>query len=142
VAIGWCYCVIYSDNGEEKKMRLKMDYKIPALVLLFVAVILFFIYGGERAGLPTDTANTFIMCLPGLVILGVAAMCLPRGDIWTAGGFIGIGIGFAILIGAAYGQGIVSDQMLTGLTIEEEQILIVVVMAALGLLSMARERWF
>jgi len=123
-------------------MRMKMDYKIPALVLLFVTVVLFFIYGGEQVGLPAETADTFIVCLPGLLVLGVAAMLLPKGDIWTAGGFIGIGIGFAILIGTAYSEDIVSDQMLTGLTIAEEQILIIVVMTALGLLSMAREKWF
>ncbi len=123
-------------------MRTKLDLKIPMLILIFAAVGMFFMYGGEYVGMPPDSANTFFMLLPGFGLIGAGVMLTPRGDVFTTAGFTIIGIGFSILIGTGYDLGIVSDQMLTGLTIEQEQMLIFVVFTAFGLLSLGRERWF
>jgi hypothetical protein len=124
------------------RLRSRPELKIPILISIFLAIIIFFVYGGEYIGLPADTANVFTMMLPGLMVVGIGALCLPRNGVWTMAGITMIGIGFALLVGAGYAEGIISDAMLTGLTIAQEQMLFIVCGCALGLLTLARERWF
>lgn len=113
--------------------------RIAGPVVVLVAMALFFIYAGDRVGMPSNAADVFIALVPGFMVLIVSALTIPRRGVFAVAGFSGLGIGFAILVGAMYNQNIVSDEMLTGLTIGEEQMLIIGVLTAIGIVNLVME---
>ena len=120
--------------------KMKIDYKIVAVLMILVVMAMFFMYGGEYIGLGSDSAEKFINSIPGLLVVGIGAYSIPKRGIFTTAGFCGLGIGFALLVGAMYDSSLVSDQMLTGLTLLEEQMLIVISFTAIGMVSLAIDK--
>lgn len=109
-------------------MGLTDDLKIPIAIGLTLAVMLGLFYSGTEIGLESDVTTDFIMVMPGLFlfVVGAIMVVLVGLSIYALPTFGVTGIGLALLFEYMSNQGLISDQLLSGLTVGEVQLIIII----------------
>ena len=104
------------------------DLKIPIAIGLTLAVVLGLFYTGTDIGLDSDVTNNFIMVMPGLFLFAVGAIIvvLVGLSIYALPAFTVSSIGLALLFEYMFNQGLISDQLLSGLSVGDIQLIIIV----------------
>ena len=85
-------------------------------------------YTGTEIGLESDVTQDFIMVMPGLFIFAVGAIfiVLVGLSIYALPAFGVTGIGLALLFEYMSNQGLISDQLLSGLSVGDVQLIIII----------------
>lgn len=121
--------------------RMKMDWKIVALAVVFIAIFAFLSNFGDDIGLDPDVGPDLIMVFPGIfvTVLGFV-VAVKLGGIFVLPGFGSIGIGLAVLLEELHTGGFVTPNIMAGMTVGQLQVWLIVVglliggiLAALGL---------
>lgn len=87
-------------------------------------------------GLTTVNINTLFGLLPGLLVALVSIISVNKtSGIGKMGSIFGVGIGLIVLIGSADTAGLVTPDMLNGLTIVQTKIWIIVGSIIVGAIS-------
>lgn len=109
-------------------MGLTDDLKIPIAIGLTLVVVLGLFYMGDEIGLESDITQDFIMVMPGLFlfVVGAIMVVLVGLSIYALPAFGVTGIGLALLFEYMSNQGLISDQLLSGLTVGEVQLIIII----------------
>jgi len=101
----------------------KFDFRLMGIALIaVVAFIVIEIYNVEL-DMPTGMGQTLIALFPGIVVvlMGIYGHKHSRSGIGHGASLIGVGIGLAYFIGSADTQGLVTAEMLSGLTVAQLQ---------------------
>lgn len=109
--------------------------KIPMAVVGVLAIVIFLIFAGESLGLPSDTPTQLSAVLPGMIIffVGVVVIGTQGLSVFAFPGFLGIGIGLALLMGEMNTANIVIPSVAKGgLTLEQMQYFVIIVCGLFG----------
>jgi len=113
--------------------RLHMDWKIVAAVGMFIAIFYFLISYSTNLGFDTDIGTDFIVVFPGLFVSIVGFLVVARiSGLYSLPGMAAVGIGIAFLMEALYDLGYITTQMMTGLTIGEIQMWVIIIACFCG----------
>lgn len=117
----------------------QMKYVLTGAIILFAYI--FLVMYPDVAGLPADSADTMITLFPGLfiIIIAIYAFSDSRG-VGRVACMIGIGLGLCYFIDSANTAGLVTIEMLSGLTVGQLQIWIMGLSTILGGISYAYSR--
>ena len=110
-----------------------MDWKIVAAVGMFIAIFYFLISYSTNLGFDTDIGTDFIVVFPGLFVSIVGFLVVARiSGLYSLPGMAAVGIGIAFLMEALYDLGYITTQMMTGLTIGEIQMWVIIIACFCG----------
>ena len=114
-----------------------------AVVVAIIAVVVFFIYGGDTLlGFSTSFKTDLVVLLPGLAIFGIGAFIVAstRGFVLMAG-FAFLSLGVAYVTGQLNTLGVWVPEMLSAsFTISELQLSIIVIGILVGAVFAAATR--
>ena len=111
----------------------RMDVQIVAIAVLFVVMVMFLMVSKDTLRLPPTIDEDFIRLLPGIVVvvLGLYLTATTR-NYFSIASMFAVGIALAFLVGEMDDLGMVTVDMLNGLTVDQLQLWIVVVSTILG----------
>jgi len=111
----------------------KADLKIVMMVISFVVIIIFLMSYGDRIGLEADVELDFLQLFPGLfaILVGFGIVARTRGT-FAFPGLFAVGLGFAYTFEVMYDMGLITTIMLSGLTIGELQLWVIVIATIMG----------
>jgi len=111
----------------------KSDLRVAAVTLMFVFMIVALMIFDTQLGLPADIEMDFIQLFPGLlgIVIGLGLTTYTRGLFALPALFL-VGVAFAHLSSTMWDMGLINTLMLTGLTIGELQIWIIIISTLLG----------
>jgi hypothetical protein len=116
------------------RSRSRLDVRIPLIVGLFFFLILVFQFVPITSfGFDSTALASFITILPGLsfVVVGLLLLVKVKG-LFSIASFGVLGFGFAVLMGETYSIGLITVQMLSGLTIAELELWCVIISVLSG----------
>jgi len=107
--------------------------KIATLILIIVVTFLTLFYSGDILGLSPTIDSDYITLVPGLFIfiIGAGATWTVRG-VYQFASMSCVGIGVAILIGDMHTLGLVTEELLAGLTLAQLQLWTIVISGIAG----------
>lgn len=110
------------------------DLMIALAVAVSAASLYFIFLKVTIPGMPAGLAAAFGTVLPGLIVTGLAILeaINVRGGIMAAGSYTVMGIGLALTLFELNAAGVINAAMLAPATLEQIQILIIVIGFLLG----------
>ena len=117
----------------------QMKYVLTGAIILFAYI--FLVMYPDAAGLPADSADTLITLFPGVFVVIVSIYALQESKgMGRIPCMIGIGLGLCYFINSADTLGLVSAELLSGLTVGELQIWIMGLSTIFGGIAYAYSR--
>ena len=104
-----------------------------------IIIVFFFIlkYHG-MVNLDSTVANTLFSLLPGFIIIAICVYVTAEGrGVSMLGGSMGTGIGLCYLLYAVDAEGLITKEMLSGLTIPQIQIWTMIIATIVGTIMYA-----
>ena len=122
-------------------MKIPNELKVVTAALMVVVVFLALFYFGDQLGFATNIETEFVQVLPGLFIfiVGMLIVATVKG-VFTLPGMMIVGVGVAYLFGTLDTMGYITSQMLTGLTIAQLQLWIIIISTLFGAIAAAYTR--
>ena len=122
-------------------MKIPNELKVVTAALMVVVVFLALFYFGDQLGFATNIETEFVQVLPGLFIfiVGMLIVATVKG-VFTLPGMMIVGVGVAYLFGTLDTMGYITAQMLTGLTIAQLQLWIIIISTLFGAIAAAYTR--
>ena len=99
-----------------------------------IIVMLFFIYRYHAyVDIDPTVGGTLLRLLPGFIVIAVCVYVIAEtSGVGKTGASIGLGIGLCYLVNAANVEGLITAEMLSGLTIPQVQIWIMIISTIMG----------
>lgn len=99
-----------------------------------ITAILFFIYRYHNyVNIDPTVGGTLFTLLPGFIVVAICVyVTAESGGVSKLGGSLGMGVGLCYLLNAANGEGLITARMLSGLTIPQLQIWIMIIATVMG----------
>ena len=113
-------------------MRLKTDQYL--ILLLFVVIVFFMLRTPEAFGMNLAASETVLALMPVtlVTVLSIYGAVRVRGGAAKFGAMIGVGLCLSYLVYVASVEGVVSVEMLSGLTVRQFQVWVVALSAIFG----------
>ena len=106
------------------------------IIMMAVIIILGFyvlFYYPDLIGLPVGASDIFIALFPGLFLTGISIYMLSHSHgAGSMAGMLGVGFGVVLLLSQADAEGLVTAEMLSGLTLDQLQIWVMVFSTVAG----------
>jgi len=101
---------------------------------IIIITMLFFIYRYHTyVDIDSTVVNTLFTLLPRfLIVVACIYVTVEGGDIGRLGGSLGVGIGLCFLLNTANSEGLITSEMLSGLTIPQLQIWTMIIATIMG----------
>lgn len=114
-------------------MGRKSHLDIIATAGIVIAMLFFISQYHTVVNIDPTVSGTLFTLLPGFVVVAVCVYAIAEGgNIGKLGGSVGMGIGLCYLINAANVEGLITTEMLSGLTIAQTQIWIMTISIVMG----------
>ena len=108
-------------------------FKYVALITVIGAFVMFLLYSGSSVYLTSDTTDDIIDSIPGIFVFTLSIVSLVTlGGPFLLIGMLGMGVGLSILIYTMYNTGLIIDTMLWGLTLQQNQAMVIVFSGIIG----------
>lgn len=122
----------------------KLDiFPIVMVVGTILTLAIFLTHYSSELSFDSDAGEDFITLLPGIVVTIIGFLVVSQlGGVWGLPGLGATGLGLAYLAEQLYDLGYISTQMLTGLTIGEVQLMIIVISCLTGgIVTATSKKW-
>lgn len=115
------------------RKRNRNDYAPIAITILVIVVFVFISRYPATVNMDASAGNTLVSLFPGIFVGLISIFILAEsGGYGQVPGLMGIGMSLCFLVGELNTNGLVTSQMLSGLTISQVQIWIMVLSTLLG----------
>jgi len=105
---------------------------------IIIAMFFFLFKYHDSVNVDPTVANTLFTLLPGFIIISACVYVTAEGrGVGRLGGSMGIGIGLCYLLNATNTEGLITAEMLSGLTIPQLQIWTMIIATLLGTIMYA-----
>jgi len=119
--------------------RMRGDIIASAGIIIAMFFFLYKYHG--NVNVDSIVASTLFTLLPGFIIIAACVYVTAEGGgVGVLGGSMGVGIGLCYLLNVADGEGLITVEMLSGLTVPQIQIWTMIIATLLGTIMYATNR--
>ena len=122
---------------------MEVDFKIVAIIVGLLAIIILFTTQGSELGFDSDFTNDFISILPGIAVfvVGATMIALIPSPLFILAGFSAMGVGLAVLVDELNSAAVMIPEILTDdFSLNDLKVISILIFVLLGALASTLSR--